>query len=159
MRKACVEPITFNADGSINEVEMTTQGARAPLMANVELDAARACLLYGNVRVKAFTKDNEVLTGIRNGDVAAYKYLDFSADVDSFKVKVAPGQKGISIGIALDNSWGNSIGRVNIPGNGDGAEVKTFACKIKKVEGIHSVWLRFYGESDDLLKVDSFSFH
>ena len=158
MRKACVEPITFNANGSINEAEMTTQGASVPLMADVELDAARACILYGNVRVKAFTKDNEVLTGIRNGDVAAYKYLDFSAGVDSFKVKVAPGQKGISIGIALDNSWGNSIGRVNIPGNGDGTEVKTFVCKIKKVEGIHSVWLRFNGESDDLLKVDSFVF-
>ncbi|NEW85167.1 MAG: family 43 glycosylhydrolase, partial [Mariniphaga sp.] len=43
MRKACVEPITFNADGSINEVEMTTQGVSAPLMANTELDAARAC--------------------------------------------------------------------------------------------------------------------
>jgi len=158
MRKACVEPISFNADGSINEVEMTTQGAGAPLMANVELDAARACLLFGNVRVNAFAKDNEVLTGIRNGDAAAYKYLDFCTDIDSFKVKVAAGQKGISIDVALDNSWGNSIGKVDIPGNGDGTTVKTYSCKIRRVKGSHAVWLRFYGDGGELVKVDSFSF-
>lgn len=31
MRKACVEPIIFNGDGSIDEVEMTSQGAGPPL--------------------------------------------------------------------------------------------------------------------------------
>ena len=158
MRKACVEPITFNNDGSINEVEMTTQGASAPLMANAELDAARACLLYGNVRVKAFTSDNEVLTNIKNGDVAAYKYLDFSADVDSFKVKAAPGKKAITIDVALDDSWGPSIGSVNIPGNVDGKTLQTFSCKIRSVKGIHSVWLRFRGDGDDFFAVDSFLF-
>jgi beta-xylosidase len=29
MRKACIEPIRFNADGTIDEVEMTSQGAGA----------------------------------------------------------------------------------------------------------------------------------
>jgi hypothetical protein len=35
-------------DGSINEVEMTSQGAGSPLKADQETDAARACLLYGD---------------------------------------------------------------------------------------------------------------
>jgi arabinoxylan arabinofuranohydrolase len=59
MRKACVEPITFNDDGSINEVEMTTQGASGPLDARQIMDAERACLLHGNVRIQAFEPDNE----------------------------------------------------------------------------------------------------
>lgn len=159
MRKACVEPITFSSDGSINEVEMTTQGAGDPLLATQELDAARACLLYGNVRITALNKDNEILTGFRNGDAAAYKYLDFSTKVDSFIVKVAPGEKGISIDVGLDNSWGNSIGRVNIPGNSDETSIKTYSCKIQPVKGIHSIWLKFYGEGGDHVKVDSFLFH
>lgn len=37
MRKACVEPITFNPDGSIPEVEMTSQGAGGPLEATSEI--------------------------------------------------------------------------------------------------------------------------
>jgi len=158
MRKACVEPISFNNDGSINEVEMTTQGASAPLMANIELDAARACLLYGNVRIKAFSKDKEVLTLIKNGDAAAYKYLDFSSPSDSFMVKAASGNKGVNIDVVLDNSWGPPIGSVYIPGNGDGKTIQPFSCKIKSVKGIHSVWLRFSGNDDDLLAIDSFLF-
>lgn len=31
MRRACAEPIEFNADGTIDEVEMTSQGAGKPL--------------------------------------------------------------------------------------------------------------------------------
>ena len=65
MRKACVEPITFAADGSIPEVEMTTQGASGPLRARAKMDAERACLLYGNVRVEKIAPDNEQLGGIR----------------------------------------------------------------------------------------------
>ena len=61
MRKACVEPISFNEDGSINEVEMTSQGAGSPLKADQETDAARACLLYGNVRIINLPGNNEVL--------------------------------------------------------------------------------------------------
>jgi hypothetical protein len=158
MRKACAEPIAFNSDGSISEVEMTTQGAGDPLIATAELDAAKACLLYGNVRITMSAVDNEVLTAIRNGDAAGFKYLDFSSPVDSFKVKVAPGKKGITIDVALDNSWGPSLGSINIPGNGDGETFQTLACKIKNISGVHAVWLRFWGDGDELLKIDSFSF-
>ena len=44
---ACIEPITFNADGTINEVEMTSQGAAPPLDAFARTDAFRACLMHG----------------------------------------------------------------------------------------------------------------
>lgn len=158
MRKACVEPINFNEDGSINEVEMTSQGAGHPIKANSVIDAERACLLYGNVRIEAVSPSNEILTEIRNKDAAAYKYIDFNDEVDSIRVTVFPGSKSVTIDIALDNSWGRSIGKINIPGNADGKTSQTFTCKIKKVNGIHAVWLRFWGDYDDLVKIDSFSF-
>ena len=59
MRKACVEPIYFNEDGSIDEVEMTSQGAGPPLNAFEKIDAERACLLFGNVRIQLFEPMNE----------------------------------------------------------------------------------------------------
>lgn len=158
MRKACIEPISFNEDGSITEVEMTTQGAGAPLKANTIIDAERACLLYGNVRIKAISANNEALTDIRNDDVAAYKYIDFSPDVDSIKMNIFPGAKGVSLDIVLDDSWGSSIGKINIPGNSDGKVSQTFTCKIKKTKGVHAVWLKFWGDFDDLIKIDWFTF-
>lgn len=158
MRKACIEPITFNKNGSINEVEMTTQGASEPLNPNSKIDAERACLLYGNVRIKAISENNEALTEIRNGDAAGYKYIDFNEQVDSIKVDVFTGKKGVTIDITIDNSWGPSIGRINIPDGGNGQTLQTLSAPIKTVKGKHAVWIRFWGDGDELLKIDSFRF-
>ena len=52
LRKACIEPITFNEDGTINEVEMTSQGAGKPIPASSTIDAARACLVNGGPHIR-----------------------------------------------------------------------------------------------------------
>jgi hypothetical protein len=158
MRRACVEPITFNADGSINEVEMTTQGVAGPLNPLLKMDAERACLLTGNVRVVAFTADNEQLTGIHNEDKAGYKYFNFAPGTDSITVMVAPGRTAGKIDIGLDNRWGPSIGTVDVPGNGDGKTWITVKGKISQVQGIHAIWLRFSGTGEELFNVDWFQF-
>ena len=49
LRKVCIEPIEFNEDGSIDEVEMTSQGAGDPLDAFAEVEARPACC--GAIRV------------------------------------------------------------------------------------------------------------
>lgn len=158
MRKACMEPINFNEDGSIDEVEMTTQGASGPLDPLVKMDAERACLLHGNVRVQACAPDNEELAGINNEDKAAYKYFDFGPGVDHLTLHVAPGSNPGKIDLATDTPWGDSIGTVDVPGNGDGMVRTTLSCKISGVKGVHAIWLRFSGSGEDLFKVDWFQF-
>jgi arabinoxylan arabinofuranohydrolase len=158
MRRACIEPITFNRDGSINEVEMTTQGAAGPLNPLLKMDAERACLLTGNVRIVAFTADNEQLTGIRNEDKAGYKYFNFEPGTDSITFMVAPGKTGGKIDIGLDNRWGPSIGTLAVPGNGDGKTWITVKGKISQLKGVHVIWLRFSGTGEDLFNVDWFQF-
>ena len=159
MRKACVEPISFNPDGSIIEVEMTSQGAGGPLVATSLIEAERACLLFGNIRIRAFSANQEELGGIRNKDNVAFKYLDFGEGVDVFEIRVAPGRKGGSIQLALDQPWHPAIGTVEVkPGKGE-KRWQTLTCKVKKTSGVHALWLRFYGEGDtDLFDVDSFKF-
>jgi arabinoxylan arabinofuranohydrolase len=156
MRKACVEPITFNPDGSINEVEMTSQGAGAPLPATSVIEAEQACLLFGNTRIVAFDASHEKLTGIRNGDKAAYKYINFGDGVESFEVRVAPGKKAGKIQILIDQPWHGSIGTVEVPGSSGDQKWITLNCKVKPTTGVHAVWLKFEGE--DLFDVDGFNF-
>jgi arabinoxylan arabinofuranohydrolase len=158
MRRVCMEPITFNEDGSIDEVEMTTQGAAGPLNPLLKMDAERACLFTGNVRIVAFTADNEELTGIRNEDKAGYKYFNFESGADSVTFMVAPGIHAGKIDIGLDNRWGPSIGTLEIPGNGDGKTWRTVKAKISQVKGVHAIWLRFSGTGEDLFNVDWFQF-
>lgn len=158
MRKACVEPITFNADGSINEVEMTTQGAGKPLKATSKVEAEQACLLFGNTRILNWKPDKEELAGIRNEDHVAYKYINFEAGVDSFQVRVALGKTAGTIQLALDQPWHSSMGTVNVPAGSGEKKWATLSCKVKKIAGMHALWLKFNGVGDDLFDVDWFKF-
>jgi beta-xylosidase len=158
MRKACLEPITFKADGSINEVEMTTQGAAGPLDARKQMDAERACLLHGNVRIEAVAADNEALTGIREGDKAAYKYLDFGTGVKKVVFNVAPGADPGSITLAIDNPWAWGGPTIQVPGGGDGNTWTTVSLAIPNITGVHALWLRFSTKGSQSFKVDWFRF-
>lgn len=158
MRKACVEPIYFNEDGSIDEVEMTSQGAGPPLDVYSGIDAERACLLFGNVRIKAFNPENEELSRIINDDKVAYRYLDFGEGANHFRIRVAPGIPGGKIDLALDQPWSRSIGSVEVPPGKENKEWITLEGDLSKIEGVHTLWLRFYGEGEDLFSVDWFVF-
>jgi hypothetical protein len=158
MRKACVEPIAFDEDGRIAEVEMTSQGAGGPLPAVGPVDAARACQLYGNVRIEAFSPENEGLAGVRDDDRAGYKYLDFGQGVASVTVRVAPGAKPGRIVLCLDQMWSAPVATIDVPGGGDGRTWTEISAPVKGASGVRALWLRFRGEGEDLFRVDELKF-
>ena len=164
MRKACVEPIEFLADGSIPEVEMTSQGTGPPFEATKTIPAERACLLYGHVRIEAVSKDNEALRLTRKGDNMAYKYIDFGKGVQKVTFSVAPGKMAGKIDLSLDRRWRGSIATLEIPGGGDGTQWQTFTVDVKNASGVHALWLRIGSDEkekigrEDLFNIDWFRF-
>ena len=166
MRKACVEPITFNADGTINEVEMTTQGAAGALDPFVKMDAERACYLTGDVRVELTSTDNEHLTHIRNQNTAAYKYFDFKHQPKRIIMSVVPQHGGI-IEVYANTLSLPLLCRIPVPA-GDGKTPVTLTADIKPetpfpstadIRGVRPIYLRFRGDDGlDLYQVDWFRF-
>jgi len=158
MRKACMEPIFFNEDGSIDEVPMTSQGAGPPLKADSRIPAERACLLFGNVRIQMCAADNEELGEIRNQDKAVFKYVDFGRGVDSVFARVKPGAFKGGISVKADMPWGLPIGYIEVPearGEKNWVEVSSAT---GNVEGVHALWLVFDGSGEELFKVDWIEF-
>ncbi len=153
MRKACVEPIFFNDDGTIDEVEMTTQGAVGPLNPYQRLDAERACLLHGNVRVEAFSKTEEQLTKIKNGDKAAYKYIAFDGKNSTFKARIKAGKNGGVINVHIDQPWGKKLGTLTIPAALGNQEWEELSCPVESADGRQTLWLVFFG-GEDMFDVD-----
>ena len=51
-RRLCIEPITFDEDGRITEVSMTTQGAGLPLRRGDRIPGWRACEVGGGAFVQ-----------------------------------------------------------------------------------------------------------
>jgi len=142
MRKACMEPVTFREDGSIPEVEMTSQGAGRPLDPFVEIDAARACLLSGHVRIRTMEGGNEMLGEIHSGDKATYKYIDFKGGADTLFMRLSPGTFPSRISLSLDYAWGTTVAEVNVPPS-DNREFRIVKVPVKEISGVHALILYF----------------
>ena len=105
-------------------------------------------------------EDNEELAGIRNGDRAAFKYVDFRNGADSILVRVMPGESSGGISFMADMPWGPRIGYMKVPAAGEEKNRTTLAVPAgeEKVEGVRALWLVFDGEGDELFSVDWLQF-
>ncbi|MFB5678868.1 family 43 glycosylhydrolase [Paenibacillus terreus] len=166
-RRVCVEPIFFNDNGSINEVEMTTQGVSAPLDAGSRVEAWRACLLSGTVCTEPVDKGpgageeryREHLAFIENENWAAYKYIDFGLGKTSFEALVSSAAYGGEIVIVLDSPEGTRIGSCKIGCTGGWHVWENVSCMIKPTSGVHAVFLIFKGRPNGrLFNLESFWF-
>lgn len=161
MRKACIEPITFNADGTINEVEMTSQGAAGPLDAFRTIDAAKACWMNGHVRIRRTEEDpmREELGAIHPNDIAAWKYIDFGKGAEKVSVKVKSDLGG-EIVIHSDSYDGEVLGSLTIPANSDWT---IYDAKIKGITGVHALWITCKGpkasDERELYRIDWLRFN
>ena len=158
MRKACIEPIRFNDDGSIPEVEMTSQGAGDPLPATSKIEAERACLLYGNVRIQAYSPDGEELAEMGNADKAVFKYVDFRDGVKKITLRIAPGENGGRIVVAIDQPWHKRLANITIPGVKGAKEWQTLTFDVQNVTGVHALWLQFFGKGKEMFAIDWVTF-
>ncbi len=168
MRKACVEPITFNADGTIPEVEMTTQGISGPMNPLERMDAARACLMSGNVRVTLARPPTdapvEYLAQIRAGDTATWRYFDFTGtNVRNFTCKTLGKNGAGKIEIHLDKADGELLGVCDIAPSLDSVAFMIHTAQVKSANGVHALVLKFLSAEGakpgpDLFSLDWFRF-
>lgn len=158
MRKACIEPITFNPDGSIPEVEMTSQGAAGPLNARSAIQAEWACLLSGNVRVHQFSENEEELGLIKNGDKFCYKYLDFGKGFDSLQIRISSTGKEGKLVVAADKLWHKRLGEIPVKSSQKNTNWQTLSFAVTDIQGVHSLWFQFSGDTNSTLAVDWFRF-
>lgn len=138
---------------------MTSQGAGDPLAAISRIDAERACLLYGSVRIQACGPDNEELAEMGNGDKAVFKYVDFSKGVKSISIRVAPGENGGRIVVAIDQPWHKRLANITIRGAKGNKEWQTLTFDVQPVTGVHALWLQFFGRGSQMFSIDWLTFN
>lgn len=157
MRRACMEPIYFQEDGSIQEVEMTSQGAGEPLSATKKIEAVRACLLQGSCRVEK--RGTEERLCIRDtGDAAGYKYIDFADGVSKVVLRGKVRHAGL-VRIRLNRFDGPVVGTVPVPVSAAEQEITSFSAALTTpIKGKQALYLEFVGEADNWLELDSFYF-
>jgi hypothetical protein len=142
LREICVEPISFNSDGSIAEVEMTSQGAGGPIAVSTRIAASRACELSGTVHSEDCSEGGQDLGSISSGDYAAYKYIDFGKGVTTFSARVSSQGTGGTIEIRLGGPLGKLLGRLPVTPTGGWQTWTTLRCKVESTVGLHALYLR-----------------
>ena len=147
-RHVCIEPITINADGSIDEVKMTTSVGGA-LPTGEPLAACRACEMSGNVRFEGDGEGNFVLGQIRHGDTATYRYLNF--DGENRFTATAKADQDMRVEVYIDGWYHASLA---ITGTNEYAD---FSIPIPPLVGKHTLQLKFFGTFDSAT-LSSFAF-
>jgi hypothetical protein len=155
-RSVCIEPFTFNADGSIPLIAPTKDGVKES-----------ATNLNPFVRVEAETigweegietaKDEKVgvyVTDISNGDYIKVRSVDFGKGAKSFEANVASATDGGSIEIHVDRPTGTLLGTCIVKSTGGVTNWAVQSCKVNKIKGVHDIYFVFKGGAGDLFNFD-----
>lgn len=155
-RRVCAEPIYFNADGTINEVIMTSQGPSKPICAIGKIDASVSCRLKGNVYISQQAKEsetevNEILVNGGGGnwieDWAEFKYVDFGDGVCLWKIR-AKGKGTVSL---MAENYGIA-GTLDIAS----IEFSEYSGRLNnRISGTKTLWLLLNGSE---ISIDWFGF-
>jgi arabinoxylan arabinofuranohydrolase len=159
-RSICVAKITYNPDGTIKELPWWYEGA-APNPAGVLNPYKRieAETIAWSEGLKTYKSDRVgmYVTSVHNNDYIQVKAVDFKKGAKSFEV-VAASLKGGKVEIRLDDKNGALLGICEIV-NGEGSDNwKTFRTEVKKIKGVHDLFLKFKGGEGELFNFDSWMF-
>jgi arabinoxylan arabinofuranohydrolase len=157
-RSVCVEEFTYNADGTIPTIRMTTEGPAAVATLNpFEQVEAETIAFSSGLKTEACTDTGGGMnvTSISNGDYIKVMNVDFLNGVTSFEARVSSAGSDAKIELHLDSQTGSLLGTCDVSGV---SSWTTKTCSVSGASGKHDLFLTFVGGSDDLFKFNWWKF-
>ena len=147
-RSVAIERFTYNADGTIPTITMTTGGP--PGVGNLNpyvTTEAETIAWESGVETEVCSEGGMDVTSINNGDYIKVKGVDFGTGATSFDARVASASTGGNIELRLDSQTGTLVGTCAVQGTGGNQTWATRSCTVSGATGIHDLYLRFTGGS------------
>ncbi|MBO0452857.1 family 43 glycosylhydrolase [Candidatus Enterococcus murrayae] len=88
-RRLCIEPITINNDGTIDEVKMTSQGVGAPFKKGEPIMGYNACELHGASYIGTSHCNEEKITNISENDQLYFRYIESSDTFEKIEIEAS----------------------------------------------------------------------
>ncbi|MEU8379647.1 carbohydrate-binding protein [Streptosporangium sp. NPDC048865] len=154
-----VEKFTYNADGTIPTINMTTAGPPqvGTLNPYVRQEAETVAWASG-VETEASSEGGMNVGFAENGDHLKVKGVAFGTGASSFTARVASGSSGGRIEVRLGGATGTLVGTCTVPGTGGWQNWTTVTCPVSGATGTRDLYLRFAGGSGYLLNFNWWQF-
>jgi arabinoxylan arabinofuranohydrolase len=158
-RSVAVERFSYNADGTIPTINMTTNGApQAGTLNPYVRQEAETIAFESGVETQPSSEGGVNVGWIENGDWIKVKGAAFGAGARSFSARVASATAGGTIEVHLDSLTGTRVGTCNVPGTGGWQTWTTVSCPVSGATGTHDVFYRFTGGSGFLFNMNFWQF-
>ena len=158
-RSVAVEKFSYNADGTIPRITMTTTGAPSArtLDPYVRQEAETIAWSVG-VETEPTSEGGMNVGWIENGDYIKVKGVAFGGGAASFSARVASAGSGGRIELRLGSTSGALVGTCTVPGTGGWQTWTTVTCPVSGATGTQDLYLRFTGGSGYLFNVNWWQF-
>ncbi|MDG4810022.1 family 43 glycosylhydrolase [Micromonospora sp. WMMD1120] len=158
-RSVAVEKFTYNADGTIPTMNMTTTGAPQVGTLNPYVRQEAETIAWGSgIETEVSSEGGMNVGWIENGDYIKVKGVAFGAGATSFSARVASATSGGRIEVRLDSASGPVVGTCTVGGTGGWQTWTTSTCGVSGATGTHDLYLRFAGGSGNLFNVNWWQF-
>ncbi|MCG5221036.1 family 43 glycosylhydrolase [Streptosporangium soli] len=158
-RSVAMEKFTYNADGTIPTINMTTAGPPqvGTLNPYVRQEAETVAWASG-VETEASGEGGINVGHIENGDYLKVKGVAFGNGSSSFTARVASGTGGGRIELRLGSATGTLVGTCTVTGTGGWQNWSSVTCPVSGATGTRDLYLRFAGGSGYLLNLNWWQF-
>ncbi|GAA2511038.1 hypothetical protein Ahu01nite_099730 [Winogradskya humida] len=158
-RSVAVERFSYNADGSIPTMSMTSAGA--PQVGTLDpfvRQEAETIAWESGVETEVSSEGGMNVANIENGDYVKVKGVAFGSGATAFTARVASATSGGRIEVRTGSPTGALAGTCTVPGTGGWQSWTSVTCPVSGLTGTQDLYLRFTGGSGFLLNVNWWQF-
>lgn len=159
-RSVSVEKFSYNSDGTIPTINMTTTGAPQVGTLNPYVrQEAETIAWESGVETEPASEGGMNIGWIENGDYVKVKGVAFGSGATSFTARVASATSGGRIEVRTDSVNGTLVGTCAVPGTGGWQTWTSVSCSVSGATGTHDLYLKFTGGTGTLFNVNWWQFN
>lgn len=152
-RSVAVEKFTYNSDGTIPKISMTTAGPPqiGTLNPYVKVEAETSAWAQG-VETEVCNEGGMAVSYINNGDYLKVRGVGFGSGAKTFTARVASqAANGGKIELRLGSQTGTLVGTCSVPNTGGWQTYTNVSCAVSGATGTQDLFLKFTGSGSDYL--------
>lgn len=155
-RNLAVEQLNYNDDGSIKQVEYTTDSVPQLTWVNpLERVEGETFSAQHGVETEPCAKGGMALTELDNGDWIKISGVDFGTKAPSlFTAELASAIEGARLELHLGSPDGRLIGTCEVAATGGWDKWQKQECELQPITGVQDLFIKFVGGEGHLLKLN-----